>query len=95
MLIDKGFSENDIVSLKLVSGEEIISRYVSENNEEIKIANPRCVTFNGNGIGLIPWVILGEKETISIKKSHVLVYIPSKKEAAQQYLEATTGIAIR
>jgi hypothetical protein len=43
---------------------------------------------------MMPWIFLGDKETISIKKSHVFVMVPSKKDAADQYMQGTTGIAL-
>lgn len=95
MLIDKGLLENDVVSLKLVSGEELIAKFSSETTEEIKISKPLTISLGPSGLGMMPWVFLGEKEVITLKKLHVLTIIPSKEEAAKQYLEGTTGIALR
>jgi hypothetical protein len=46
------------------------------------------------GLGMIPWVFLGDSETITLQKSHLFFVIPSKKDAADQYLQGTTGIAL-
>jgi hypothetical protein len=43
---------------------------------------------------MIPWVFLGDSETITLQKSHLFFVIPSKKDAADQYLQGTTGIAL-
>jgi len=95
MLIDKGLTEGDVVSIKLISGEEIIARFESESSIEVKISKPLCVTLGPQGLGMIPWVFLGEKDTVPVKKEHVMVMMLSKKEASDQYVQGTTGIALR
>lgn len=94
MLIEKPISSGDVVSLKIVNGDELIARYESETTEEIKINRPLALSAGPQGLGMMPWIFLGDKETISIKKSHVFVMVPSKKDAADQYMQGTTGIAL-
>lgn len=95
MLIDKGFSSGDVVSLKLVNGDELIARFESETTDEIKITKPLAITIGAQGLGMMPWMFLGEKETVTLKRDHVFVMMTSKKEAADQYMQGTTGIALR
>lgn len=94
MLINKGFSPNDIVSLKLLNGDEIIARFESETKDEITIERPLAITVTGQGLGMIPWIFLGEKDIITLQRSHVFAMIPSKKDAAKQYMQGTTSIAL-
>ena len=93
MLIDKGFTEGDVVTLKLISGEELIARFVSETSIDITINKPLSIMM-AQGLGLIPWIFLGDKDTITLKQSHVFAMVPSKRDAAKQYLEGTTGLAL-
>lgn len=95
MLIEKPIADGDIVSIKLSNGDEIITRIVTETNDEVKIDRPLAITMTAQGLGMIPWVFLGDREKMSIKKSHIFVMVPSKKEAADQYMQGTTGIALR
>jgi hypothetical protein len=94
MLIEKPITSGDVVSLKIVNGDELIARYDSETTDEIKINRPLALSAGPQGLGMMPWIFLGDKETISIKKSHVFVMVPSKKDAADQYMQGTTGIAL-
>lgn len=94
MLIEKPIAEGDVVSLKLLNGDEIIARFDGETSTEIKINRPLALTAGAQGLGMIPWVFLAEKETFTLQKAHVFVMVPSKKDAATQYLEGTTGIAL-
>lgn len=94
MLINKSFISGDIVSLKLINGDEIIARFDNESENEITISKPLAITLGNQGLGMIPWMFLGERETYNLKKQHVFAVVLSKKEAAKQYLEGTTGIAL-
>lgn len=95
MLIDKGISQGEIISIKLVNGDEIIGRFDSENNDEVKIERPLAITIGPQGLGMMPWMFLGSKDIVTLKKQHVMAMMPSKKEAADQYMQGTTGIALR
>ena len=95
MLIDKGISEGEVVSIKLVNGDEIIARFENETSEEITITKTLALTMGAQGLGMIPWIFLGNKDKITLKKTHVFVMMPSKKDAADQYTEGTTGIALK
>ncbi len=94
MLIEKPIATGDVVSLKLINGDEIIARYEDDNESTIKITKPLAITVGPQGLGMMPWIFLGEKETVTLKKEHVFVMIPSKKDAANQYMQGTTGIAL-
>ena len=94
MLIEKGFSNGDIVSLKIVNGDELIARFEEETSDTIKITKPLAITMSQQGLGMIPWIFLGDDETVTVQKSHVFVMVNSKKDAATQYRQSTTSIAL-
>lgn len=95
MLINKSFVSTDIVSVKLINGDEIIARFETQTNDDITINKPMLITIGSQGLGLIPWMFFAEQENITIKKQHMFCITTSKKEAADQYLQGTTGIALR
>jgi hypothetical protein len=94
MLLSKPIAEGDVVSIKLINGDEIIARLEKDDNNGITINRPLALTMSGGGLGMIPWVFLGDKDTMTLKKEHVFVMVPSKKDAADQYVQGTTGIAL-
>ena len=95
MLINKGFSSGDIISLKLINGDEVIARFESETADEVTVVKPLAITLGPQGLGMMPWMFLGEKDTITLKKNHLFAIVSSKKDAADQYMQGTTGIALR
>ena len=94
MLINKGFSAGDIVSIKLINGDELIAKLESEDAESVTISRPLAITMSPQGMGLIPWVFLGHDSKITLRRKNTFFIVASKKEAADQYLEGTTGIAL-
>lgn len=94
MLIQKPIAEGDVVSIKLVNGDEIIARLEKDDSSGITINRPLALTMNGGGLGMMPWIFLGDRETITLRHEHVFVVVPSKKDAAAQYMQGTTGIAL-
>jgi hypothetical protein len=95
MLIDKGFSQGDIVSVKVVNGDELIARFEEETATGYKVSKPMAITLGSQGLGLIPWMFFANNDTLLLKKEHVFVIAASKDEAAKQYLQGTTGIALK
>jgi len=95
MLVNRGFSNGDIISLKLINGDELIARFESETGDDITIDRPLALTMSREGLGMIPWMMLGDKSSITLKKSHVFAVVSSQKDAADQYMQGTTGIALR
>jgi len=94
MLINKGFSNGDVVSVKLINGDELIARFEEEDAESVTIARPLALTMGAQGLGMIPWCFLGKDDKIVLLKKNTFFVVASKKEAADQYLEGTTGIAL-
>jgi copper(I)-binding protein len=94
MLIEKPIAEGDVVSIKLINGDEIIARLDRDDHHGITISKPLAVTLGPQGLGMIPWVFLAAKETMTLKREHIFVMLLAKKDAADQYLSGTTGIAL-
>ena len=68
MLLEKPMASGDVVSLKLINGDEIIARLESDDDKGITITKPLAITAGPQGLGMIPWVFLGEKETFTLKR---------------------------
>jgi hypothetical protein len=46
------------------------------------------------GLGMIPWVFLGDESKIVLEKKNTFFIVASKNEASKQYIEGTTGISL-
>ena len=96
LLINKGYAQGDVVSIKLINSDELIAKFESQTDDEIKIHRPLSLTMSPQGgLGMIPWMLLGSDEFITLSKNHVMAISASKKDAADQYLSGTTCIALK
>ena len=95
MLIDKGIAEGEIVSLKLSSGEEIITKLVEETSVGYKVSKPLVLSMNQQGLGMIPFMFTNDMEKdLVINKGSVIVITPCEQQFANQYIQGTTGIKL-
>jgi hypothetical protein len=95
MLIDKGVSAGDVVTLKLTSGEEIVARLDDETATHYKLSKPMVIGMGQQGPGLMPYLFtVSPDRVIPLSKTTVTVVIASDKQFADQYLQSTTGIKL-
>lgn len=95
MLIDKGVTAGEVITIKLTSGEEIVAKLDEETDTHYKLSRPMVIGMGQKGPGLMPYLFtVDPQKTIPLKKDTVTVAVPSDKEFANQYLESTTNIAI-
>ena len=94
MLLSKPMATGDVVSIKLINGDELIARLEADDHKGITIDRPLALTMQGGGLGMVPWVLLGDKNSITLNRDHIFAIVASKKDAADQYVAGTTGIAL-
>jgi len=95
MLIDKGITDGDVVTLKLTSGEELIGKLVEDGPLYIKLSKPMVLTMNQQGIGMAPYLFtVNPDRDIKIFKNTVVVFEPTLKEFSDSYIQGTTGIKL-
>jgi len=96
MLIDKGVSLGEIVTLKLTSGEELVAKLVDDGPMFYKLSKPMVIAMGPKGPGLMPYLftVHPDKE-VKLNKSTVVVIEATDKEFADQFTQSTTGIALR
>ncbi len=95
MLIDKGLSTGEVITLKLTSGEELVARLVEDAISFYKISKPFVIGHTPKGPGLMPYLFtVSPDKDIKLLKTAVTVAEVTDKEFADQYLQSTTGISM-
>lgn len=95
MIIEAPYKNNDVVSLKLTSGEEIVARLVDETTTNVTLSKPLSLTATQTGIGLAPFMFTIEQDSkIKVNSTAIIAITKTQKETASQYLESTTGITV-
>jgi hypothetical protein len=95
MLIDKGVTVGEVITLKLTSGEEIVAKLVDDGPLHYKLSSPQVIGMGPKGPGLMPYLFtVDPKKEIKLNKNTVTVAEATDKEFADQFIQATTGIAL-
>jgi hypothetical protein len=93
MLINKKYSMGDIVSFKIVNGDEIVARIVEETDSVFNVERPCSVMPGAQGIGLIQSLFTADTDIkVTLSKAHVLMHAPSIDQMQKHYIKTTTGI---
>lgn len=95
MIITKGVAVGEVVTLKLVTGEELIAKLTDISDNDYKVTRPLMLVIGSQGLGLQPWLLSVEStRAIKIPKERVIAIEPTIKEMSTQYLAGTSGIAL-
>jgi hypothetical protein len=95
MLIDKGVSVGEVITLKLTSGEELVAKLAEETSIYYKLSKPMVIGMGQQGPGLMPYLftVSPEKE-VKLLKNTVTVAEATDEVFAKQFLESTSGIKL-
>jgi len=95
MLVTKkrNYEVSDIVSFKLVNGDEIVAKLESESETEFNISGPMAAIPSQQGIGLMAAMLTAEVEdTTPLAKSQVMLSYKTAEQMSDHYRKLTTGI---
>ena len=95
MLINKGVSVGEVITLKLTSGEELVAKLVEETDAYYKLSRPMVIGQGPQGPGLMPYLftVHPDKE-VKLLKATVTVAEATDETFAKQFLESTSGIKL-
>jgi hypothetical protein len=95
MLIDKGISIGEVITLKLTSGEEIIGKLADDTATHYKLSKPMVIAMGAKGPGLMPYLFtVAPDKDVKLNKTTVVVAEATDKQFADQFIQSTTGIAL-
>jgi hypothetical protein len=95
MLLENIIVAGDIVTLKLTSGEEVIAKFVSEEEKIYTVGKPHVLAQGPNGrMVLFPYIITADNVDLIPMLKTAVVTPPIKSNAGvkNSYVEFTSGI---
>lgn len=92
----------EVKVVKLMTGQEIIAKVVSESSSELVVDSPlmlqamRPNSPNDTAIslGLIPFSWAGLPHNVALNKQHILCVLAPEPQLQTQYLAGLAGIAV-
>ena len=91
---------NDVKVLKLITGEEVIARVSTESSNLLILDKPMILQMmpanqQGQvGFAIVPWLMAGNSEKITISIEHILAEDEVKSEVEKNYLANVTGLTL-
>ena len=93
MLVSRGYQEGDIVSFKLITGDEIVARIIDSGPNGFEIAKPCTVMPGPQGMGLIQSLFTADADVnVVLQKEHDIMHAPAIDAMQKHYIKTTTGI---
>jgi len=93
MLVQTPFKKGDTVSMKLITGEELMTRIDKIEDDAYVCHKPLSLLQSPQGMVLGQFMITMDQDSdITLPKSSILCVATPEKTMASKYTEATTGI---
>ena len=97
MIIDVN-KKDDVVVMKLSSGEEIIGRYQQEDTDNVELRKPLAMAMTQTGPTMAPYFacvdVMEYNGAIKFNKDLVVAIAKPHKNFSDAYMQATTGIDV-
>jgi|TARA_B110001454_G_scaffold209849_1_gene223766 hypothetical protein len=95
MLIELNNKKGNIISIKLVTGEELVARFEEETDTDITVDKPMSLQIGPQGVGITQFMLTMDMNSkVTISKHNCLVIATTRKEMSDQYIQGTTGLAM-
>lgn len=93
MLIETPAKLSDVVTVKLIGGDEVLGRLTDENANTIELNKPLLVAMGPQGFGLMPFVLTaGADAKIRIDRTHIIVMVKTIDQVAKEYTKQTSNL---
>ena len=93
MLIEAPYKKGDIVTIKLMSGEELVGRFEKEDDKQIQLHYPLTLVASEKGIGLQQFLFTADiDKSYTIKHQAITLIHKTRPEFAEAYTKQTSSI---
>jgi hypothetical protein len=95
MIIETPYKANDTITIKTAGGDELVARFIEENEKTVTIQKPLALMATPQGIGLGPFTFTVNPDSkIKMNKAALLFVHKTDSEMAKQYVSSTSGIQL-
>ena len=96
LVSNQKYAAGDVVSFKIVNGDEIVAKIVEETDAGFTVSAPCTVMPSQKGLGLMQSLFSAKEDCrVFLSRQHVMFYAESLEEMKAHYLKTTTGIEIQ
>lgn len=89
------YTQDEIVTMKINSGEELITKILEVHDDYLMIATPVAIAPSQQGMTLMPSFFTADRDgSVRINISAIAMMAITAEEVQVKYIEATTGISV-
>lgn len=85
--------QNKVYTIKLMSGEEVISR-VKQEGGVTELIKPRTVGMGPQGFAMMPWMMSAPDNNVVISDTVIVGATETSQNIANQYIKQVTGLQV-
>jgi hypothetical protein len=95
MLIETPYKVTDIITVKILGGDEVVGRLAAIDDGAITLNKPHAVMMGQQGFGLAPYVLTaGPDFKINVKDEHIVCIVKTFDGVAKEYTKQTSGLMV-
>lgn len=84
--------QNEIVSVKLSSGEEVIAKLMVLHSEYAVLHKPVCLVPAEQGLSFAPFMMTTADDVFEVSTNLIVAIAKTISELEKNYIQTTTGI---
>lgn len=93
MIIETPYKATDTITIRTTAGEELLARFVEENDKNITVEKPMAVMVTQQGLGLGPFTFTVNPDSkLKLNKDTIVFIHKTDSEMAKQYVSNTSNI---
>ena len=93
MIIETPYKASDTITVRTTAGEELLARFVTEDDKTITIEKPMAVMVTQQGLGLGPFTFtVNPNSKLKLNKNTIVFVHKTDSEMAKQYVSSTSNI---
>lgn len=95
MIIDTPYKDGDVVTIKMIGGDEVVAKLDETIDGAYVLAKPLVVMMSQQGFGLAPFVLTANPDArITVSKTSVICITKTFGNVAKEYTKQTTGLVV-
>lgn len=95
MLIETPYKKGDVITVRLITGEEVVAGFLEETDAELTVDRPAVVFRSQDGMGLMPLLSTVEPtQKVRLRQGCVMLACKTNQEIASVYTQQVTGLTV-
>jgi len=95
MLVQPKYKKDDIVTIALPGGQEVLGKLVTETDTHVTLARPLTIAFSQQGVTFQAFTVTGASEgEVDIVRDKIIAMMKTNDDTAQGYRAATSGLVV-